>query len=113
VGPGNPSVNLMPLEFAKSHQIAARCLLQLCPLECSMMECNEFAGKVIVSLTLYEEGDYGPEVNIEFTDGTTFNICFKTEASIEAKHICDEGGEPRVLGDYSRLLRNSELGTDN
>jgi len=102
VEPGNPPVNLLPLECAKSHQLAARCPLQLCPLECFMMECKEFAGKVIASLTLYEEGDYGPEVNIEFTDGTAFNICLKTETSIEAKHICNEDGEPRVLGDYSR-----------
>jgi hypothetical protein len=66
-----------------------------------MIECKELAGKVVASLTLYEEGDYGPEVNIEFTDGTAFNICLKTEIFIEAKHISNEDGEPRVLGDYS------------
>lgn len=66
-----------------------------------MMECKELAGKVIESLTLYEEGDYGPEVNIEFTDGTAFNVCLRTEPVIEAKHICDGDGEPRLLHDYS------------
>jgi hypothetical protein len=66
-----------------------------------MVECKELAGKVIGALTLYQEGDYGPEVNIEFTDGTAFNICLKTETSIDAKQICNEGGEPRVLQDYS------------
>ncbi len=66
-----------------------------------MMECKELAGKVIESFTLYEEGDYGPEVNIEFTDGTEFNICLRTEPFIEAKHLQNGDGEPRVLRDYS------------
>ena len=29
-----------------------------------MMECKELANKVVQKVTLYEEGDYGPEVNI-------------------------------------------------
>jgi hypothetical protein len=66
-----------------------------------MMECKELAGKVIQALTLYEEGDYGPEVHIEFTDGSVFNACLRTNPSIEAKHTLDEGGEPVVLRDYS------------
>jgi hypothetical protein len=69
------------------------------------MECKELAGKVIQTLTLDEEGDYGPEVNIEFTDGSVFNVCLRTNPSIEAKHTRDEGGEPRVLGDYSCPIR--------
>lgn len=64
-----------------------------------MMECKELANKVVQKVTLYEEGDYGPEVNIEFTDGSNFNVCLKT--AIEAKLTLDEGGEPRVLKDYS------------
>ena len=64
-----------------------------------MMECKELANKVVQKVTLYEEGDYGPEVNIEFTDGSNFNVCLKT--AIEAKLTLDESGEPRVLKDYS------------
>ncbi len=63
-----------------------------------MMECKELANKIVRKVTLYEEGDYGPEVNIEFTDGSNFNVCLK--AAIEAKLTLDEGGEPRVLKDY-------------
>jgi hypothetical protein len=64
-----------------------------------MIECKELAGKVVRSLTLFEDGSNGPEVSMEFTDGTVFSVCLKT--SIEAKHTCDEGGEPVVLKDYS------------
>jgi hypothetical protein len=66
-----------------------------------MTECKELAGKVIQALTLYEEGEYGPEINIEFTDGSNFNVCLRTEPYIESKHTLDEGGQPRVLRDYS------------
>ena len=66
-----------------------------------MVECKELAGKVIRTLALYEEGDYGPEVNIAFTDGSNFNVCLRTVPSIEAKHTIDEGGHPRLLYDYS------------
>lgn len=52
------------------------------------------------TFTLYEEGDYGPEVNIEFTDGTAFNICLRTEPFIEAKHLQSGDGERRVLHDH-------------
>lgn len=64
-----------------------------------MMECRELAGKVIQTLMLYGEGDYGPEVNIE--DGTVFNACPRTEPLIEAKYTCCGDGPPRELHDYS------------
>ena len=66
-----------------------------------MIACNELTNKVVRLVTIYPAGDYGPEVNIEFTDGTTFSACLRTSASIEAKYIRDEGGQPRVLRDYS------------
>lgn len=66
-----------------------------------MRECKELAGKVVRNLILDEEGEYGPEVNIEFTDGSIFNICIRNEPVMEARHSIDEGGIPRVLGDYS------------
>lgn len=39
-----------------------------------MREYKEFANKAIPFLTLYEEGDNGPEAIIEFTCGTAFGI---------------------------------------
>jgi hypothetical protein len=68
-----------------------------------MRECKELANKVVRKVTLFEEGDYGPEVNIEFTDGSCFNVCLNANltTSLEAKLTLDEGGEPRILKDYS------------
>jgi hypothetical protein len=67
----------------------------------AMIHCNELSNKVVRLLTIYEDGAYGPEVHIEFTDGTTFSACLKTNVSIEAKYIHDQGGEPSILRDYT------------
>jgi hypothetical protein len=66
-----------------------------------MIHCKELTDKVVRLVTIYEDGTYGPEVHIEFTDGTTFSACLKTNVSIEAKYIHDQGGEPCILRDYS------------
>jgi hypothetical protein len=66
-----------------------------------MIQCKELSDKVVRLVTIYEDGTYGPEVHIEFTDGTTFSACLKTNISIEAKYIHDQGGEPCILRDYS------------
>jgi hypothetical protein len=66
-----------------------------------MIHCKELSDKVVRLVTIYEDGAYGPEVHIEFTDGTTFSACLKANVSIEAKYIHDQGGEPCILRDYS------------
>ncbi len=66
-----------------------------------MIQCKELTDKVVRLVTIYEDGLYGPEVHIEFSDGTTFSACLKGHFSIEAKYIHDQGGEPIVLRDYS------------
>lgn len=63
-----------------------------------MIECNELAGKVVQRVTVYDEGDCGPEVNFEFADGTVFNVCLVSR--MEAKLTIDEGGEPQVIRSY-------------
>jgi len=63
-----------------------------------MIECDELPGKVVQRVTVYENGDCGPEVNFEFTDGTVFNVCLTNR--VEAKLTLDEGGEPRVIRNY-------------
>jgi len=62
-----------------------------------MIECTAIAGKTIRDCTIYEDASTGPEVLIEFTDGTTFSVSLKQSVSVEAKCIRDEGGEPQVL----------------
>jgi hypothetical protein len=66
-----------------------------------MIECNELTNKVIRRCTIYDDGAYGPEVTLEFTDGTVFSAYLRTKTSIEAKYVRDEGGQPCVLHDYS------------
>ncbi|QHN04733.1 hypothetical protein FTO74_16240 [Granulicella sp. WH15] len=66
-----------------------------------MVVCEEFIGKVVKAFTLYEDSGEGPEICIEFTDGTVFSSCLKTSTSLEAKMTRDDGGQPRLLKDYS------------
>ncbi len=66
-----------------------------------MVICEEFAGKTIEKFAIYEDGIDGPEISIEFTDGTVFTSCLKTATALEAKLTRNEGGHPRVLKDYS------------
>ena len=69
-----------------------------------MIQCKELTETVVHLVTICEDGQYGPEVHIEFTDGTTFSACLRTSVSIEAKYIHDQGGEPCILRDYSSTL---------
>ena len=66
-----------------------------------MKVCNEFVGKVVSTFTIYEDSGEGPEICIEFTDGTVFSSCLKTSTSLEAKMTRDDGGRPRLLKDFS------------
>ena len=66
-----------------------------------MIDCKDLAGKVIRSVTIFQEGDDGPEVSIDFEDGSNFNVCLGVKMTLEAKWTLDEGGQPKVLKDYS------------
>ena len=66
-----------------------------------MIECKDLAGKIVRSVTLFEEGNDGPEVSIDFEDGSNFNVCLGVKMALEAKWTLDEGGQPKVLKDYS------------
>jgi hypothetical protein len=67
----------------------------------TMIHCKEPSNKVVRLVTIYEDGTYGPEVHIEFADGTTFSACLKANVAIEAKYIHDQGGEPCIPRDSS------------
>ena len=68
-----------------------------------MIECRELAGKVIHLCTIFEDGSDGPDLQIDFTDGTSFTVSLTTGVTIEAKSIRDDGGQPQVLKDYTAL----------
>lgn len=50
-----------------------------------MIECEELAGKVVRVGNLCEDGSDGPELQIDFTDGTSFTVSLRTQAVREAK----------------------------
>ena len=66
-----------------------------------MIRCDDFVGKVVQTFSLYENGPYGPEIQIEFTDGTAFNTCLKSAVTLEARLIRNSGGHSEVLKDFS------------
>jgi len=67
----------------------------------AMIECKELANKVVRRCAIYEDGHYGPEVHIEFNDGTFFTACLQNQVSVAATYSFAQDGEPRVLQDYS------------
>ena len=66
-----------------------------------MIDCHDLAGKVVRSVTLFEDGRYGPEITIDFEDGSSFHACLGVRLTLEAKWMRDEGGQPQVLKDYT------------
>jgi hypothetical protein len=66
-----------------------------------MIDCKDLAGKVVRSVTIFEEDNDGPEVSIDFEDGSNFNVCLGVKMTLEAKWTLDEGGQPKVLKDYT------------
>lgn len=62
-----------------------------------MVECKEVAGRIVRSIRLYGDGPYGPEVSMDFEDGTNFTATFLIRPVIEGKVTRDNGGEPTVL----------------
>ena len=61
------------------------------------VECTEVIGKEVCNLRIYADSGDGPEVQIEFTDGTSFNCCFNSRPTFEARLLRAGAGEPLVL----------------
>ena len=66
-----------------------------------MTHCDELVGKTIRSCSLYQDGSYGPEILIEFTDGTAFNACLKTSTMLEAKLLQKTSDQAELLKDFT------------
>ena len=45
----------------------------------------------------------GPDLQMDFTDGSSFTVRLRVNATIEAKSIRNDGGQPVVLKDYTVL----------
>ena len=61
------------------------------------VECAEAVGKTVASLKLFRDSGDGPELQIDFTDGTSLNCCFNTKPSFEATLLRAGVGEPEIL----------------
>ncbi len=66
-----------------------------------MLRCEELIGKVIHAFSLFEDGPYGPEIQIEFTDGTVFHSCVHTTSTLEAKLLRNSASGSEVLNTFT------------
>jgi hypothetical protein len=66
----------------------------------NFVECAELTGKTIQSLRIYRDSGDGNELQIDLTDGTSFNCCFSTKTNIEASMLRAGAGEPETLRKY-------------
>ena len=64
------------------------------------VECGELAGKTIQTLRVFKDTGEGNELQIELTDGTSFNLCFAAKTQIEASVIRAGIGTPETLRSY-------------
>jgi len=69
-----------------------------------MIECKELIGKVLRQCDLFEDGSDGPELQLDFTDGTSFVVSLRNQVALEVKCIQNDGGEPRIVKDYTALV---------
>ena len=64
------------------------------------VECSELSGKTIQALRVFRDTGDGHEVQIELTDGTSFNLCFSAKMTIEANLLRADIGTPETLHTY-------------
>ena len=64
------------------------------------IDCPEIVGKVVKSLKLYPGHGNGPELLIDFEDGTSFSCTVENKPSVTASLIRGGVGGPNVLRDY-------------
>lgn len=64
------------------------------------IECHELSGKTIQMLRIHRDMGDGTDVQIEFTDGTTFTCCFSNQPSVKASLYRGGVGAPETLHGY-------------
>jgi hypothetical protein len=63
-------------------------------------ECPGLAGKTIQTLRIYRDTGDGTNIQIAFSDGTTFTCCFAIRPDIEASLYKGGVGAPEILQKY-------------
>ena len=66
----------------------------------SYVECTELSGKTIRTLRIYKDLDHATEIQIEFTDGTSFSCSVCQSAAVTASLFRGGVGAPEILRDY-------------
>ena len=69
-----------------------------------IIECTELANRTVQNLKILDDPRYGREVHIEFTDGTMFTVTLHVQATVEAKHYRETGGELEVLQEHHDII---------
>ena len=64
------------------------------------IECKEAVGKTVSSLRVYRDSGDGPELQIDFSDGTSFNCSFTSRPTFEANLLRSGAGEPEIIQRY-------------
>lgn len=85
----------------KIDRSARDCIDTVLSRQVAMIECKELTGKVIQLCTIFEESGDGPDLQIDFTDGTCFTVSLRANVSMEARCLRSAGGEPQLLHDYT------------
>ena len=64
------------------------------------IECPDLSGKIIQTLNIFRDLADGTEIQINFTDGTSFVCCVETRTKLEADLFVCGAGEPEILTKY-------------
>jgi len=64
------------------------------------IECSELAGKTIQALRIHKDTGDGTNVQINFSDGTTFACCLTIRPNVDATLYQGGVGTPKVLQKY-------------
>ena len=64
------------------------------------VECSELSGKTIQTLRIRKEADLSTEIQIEFTDGTSFACEVCQSAAVRASWFKGGVGTPEILRNY-------------
>ena len=64
------------------------------------IECPELVGKTIQTLRIFRDTGDGTNIQINFSDGTTFTCCLAVRPEVEASLYRGGVGTPEVLQKY-------------
>ena len=66
-----------------------------------MQDCKALIGKTISGFSLFDSGTAGPEIQIEFTDGTVFHSRMSAKPILEAQLLKNYPGRSELLKDFT------------